>query len=199
MFITRCLYKLVFFYNWKICLCNWLQVIRNIGEGESHCGQSYVWALYLWWERWMHLQSLIYNKNQNFYFWFFTFICLLITADVEEIQKISKSNPFKLPIFNNSRKERKKNCPTLETLNQAKTKESPLTKSRFTKTKKGKKLYENAEELAATACDQNKGNTESKNTNDIKSRNIKETKSKPLVLPKPKKQLSKASKAFSYF
>lgn len=29
-------------------------------------------------------------------------------ADVEEIQKISKSNPFKLPIFNNSRKERKK-------------------------------------------------------------------------------------------
>lgn len=117
---------------------------------------------------------------------------------MEEIQKISKSNPFKLPIFNNSRKERKKKCPTLETLNQAKTKESPLTKSRFTKTKKGKKLYENAEELAAT-CDQNKGNTESKNTNDIKSRNIKETKSKPLVLPKPKKQLSKASKAFSYF
>nr|XP_019924517.2 hemicentin-2-like isoform X7 [Crassostrea gigas]XP_034303712.1 hemicentin-2-like isoform X7 [Crassostrea gigas] len=120
-------------------------------------------------------------------------------ADVEEIQKISKSNPFKLPIFNNSRKERKKKCPTLETLNQAKTKESPLTKIRFTKTKKGKKLYENAEELAATACDQNKGNSESKKPNDIKSRNIKETKSKPLVLPKPKKQLSKASKAFSYF
>lgn len=134
------------------------------------------------------------TKIKTFTFHSLRLFCLLITADVEEIQKISKSNPFKLPIFNNSRKERKKKCPTLETLNQAKTKESPLTKSRFTKTKKGKKLYENA-----TACDQNKGNTESKNTNDIKSRNIKETKSKPLVLPKPKKQLSKASKAFSYF
>lgn len=139
------------------------------------------------------------TKIKTFTFDSLRLFCLLITADVEEIQKISKSNPFKLPIFNNSRKERKKKCPTLETLNQAKTKESPLTKSRFTKTKKVKKLYENAEELAATACDQNKGNTESKNTNDIKSRNIKETKSKPLVLPKPKKQLSKASKAFSYF
>lgn len=113
---------------------------------------------------------------------------------MEEIQKISKSNPFKLPIFNISRKERKKKCPTLETLNQAKTKESPLTKSRFTKTKKGKKLYENAEELAATACDQNKRNTESKKTNDIKSRNIKETKSKPLVLPNPRNNCLKPAK-----
>ncbi|XP_011433315.3 serine-rich adhesin for platelets isoform X2 [Magallana gigas] len=98
----------------------------------------------------------------------------------------------------NSGKKKTKNS-TLETPNWAKTNESPFTETNFTKTKTGKELYANAEELAATACDQNRGNTKSKKEGETKSGYSEKTKSKPLVLPKPKKKLSKASKAFSYF
>lgn len=75
----------------------------------------------------------------------------------------------------------------LEMLNQVKIKELLLIKSRFIKIKKGKKLYENVEELVVIVCDQNKGNIESKNINDIKLRNIKEIKFKFLVFLKFKK------------
>lgn len=98
----------------------------------------------------------------------------------------------------NSGKKKTKNS-TLETLHWAKTNESPFTETNFTKTKTGKELYANAEELAATACDQSRGNTKSKIAGETKSGYSMKTKSKPLVLPKPKKKLSKASKAFSYF
>eukprot|EP00105_Crassostrea_gigas_P016071 XP_011433315.1 PREDICTED: uncharacterized protein LOC105332412 [Crassostrea gigas] len=97
-----------------------------------------------------------------------------------------------------SGKKKAKNS-TLETLHWAKTNESPVTETNFTKTKTGKELYANAEELAATACDQSRGNTKSKIAGETKSDYSEKTKSKPLVLPKPKKKLSKASKAFSYF
>lgn len=75
----------------------------------------------------------------------------------------------------------------LEMLNQVKIKELLLIKSRFIKIKKGKKLYENVEELVVIVCDQNKGNIESKKINDIKLRNIKEIKFKFLVFLKFKK------------
>ncbi|XP_052720825.1 uncharacterized protein LOC128192289 [Crassostrea angulata] len=98
----------------------------------------------------------------------------------------------------NSGKKKTKNSK-LETLHWAKTNESPFTETNFTKTKTGKELYANAEELAATACNQSRGNTKSKKEGETKSGYSEKTKSKPLVLPKPKKKLSKASKAFSYF
>lgn len=75
----------------------------------------------------------------------------------------------------------------LEMLNQVKIKELLLIKSRFIKIKKGKKLYENVEELVVIVCDQNKWNIESKKINDIKLRNIKEIKFKFLVFLKFKK------------
>lgn len=75
----------------------------------------------------------------------------------------------------------------LEMLNQVKIKELLLIKSRLIKIKKGKKLYENVEELVVIVCDQNKGNFESKKLNDIKLRNIKEIKFKFLVFLKFKK------------
>lgn len=73
-----------------------------------------------------------------------------------------------------------------EALEGAAPKESSSSEPNFTEMKRGERLYENTKELAFQVCDLDRGENKGLKEGDPDKENPKNTKTKPMVLPKPK-------------
>nr|XP_034303703.1 contactin-5 isoform X2 [Crassostrea gigas] len=106
----------------------------------------------------------------------------------EETPKHSKTNelnPFKTKIVPKEISW-KKNYSKLKSLDGGDTKKSISTEPNPTKTMRGERVYENIQDLSCDHHDLNRGKTSGTRAGYPQKENSKETKTKPLVPPKPK-------------
>lgn len=106
---------------------------------------------------------------------------------MQKTSKVPKKNVLKF-FFHKTPKDIKKiEGSNSEALDGAALKEYLSSEPNFTETKRVERLYENTNDLVIQVGDLNKGKNKGSKEGDPDKENSQNTKTKPMVLPKPKK------------